>query len=57
MPLDVWKNIELPQLQLVENYTNDCTQVYATGESGYRRVSSATRLPVFMAQITAAPFD
>ena len=57
MPLDVWKNIELPQLQLVENYTNDCTQVYATGESGYRRVSPATRLPVFMAQITAAPFD
>ncbi len=56
MPLDVWKNIELPQLQLVENYTNDCTQVYATGESGYRRVLLATRL-VFMAQITAAPFD
>ncbi len=31
VPLDVWKNIELPQLQLEGNYTNDCTQVYATG--------------------------
>ncbi|KZS09871.1 Glycine receptor subunit alpha-3 [Daphnia magna] len=30
-PLDVWKTIELPQLQLEGNYTNDCTQVYATG--------------------------
>ncbi len=34
MPLDVWKNIELPQLQLEGNYTNDCTQVYATGILG-----------------------
>ena len=34
VPLDVWKNIELPQLQLEGNYTNDCTQVYATGNSG-----------------------
>ena len=32
VPLDVWKSIELPQLQLEDNYTNDCTQVYATGE-------------------------
>ncbi|XP_065584090.1 glycine receptor subunit beta-like [Artemia franciscana] len=30
MPLDVY-GIELPQLQLVKNYTNDCTQVYSTG--------------------------
>jgi hypothetical protein len=34
MPLDVSKNIELPQLQLEGNYTNDCTQVYATGILG-----------------------
>lgn len=33
VPLDVWKNIELPQLQLEGNYTNDCTQVYATGNT------------------------
>jgi len=30
-PLDVWPKIELPQLQLENNYTNDCTQEYATG--------------------------
>jgi len=32
VPLDVWKTIELPQLQLEGNYTDDCTQIYATGE-------------------------
>jgi histamine-gated chloride channel len=30
-PLFVSENIELPQLQLVGNFTNDCTQVYSTG--------------------------
>jgi len=29
--LDVWPSIELPQLQLIKNYTADCTQPYATG--------------------------
>ena len=29
--LDVWPSIELPQLQLIRNYTADCTQPYATG--------------------------
>lgn len=33
MPLDVWPDIQLPQLQLVGNYTADCTQIYSTGES------------------------
>lgn len=32
VPLVVDENIELPQLQLVKNYTADCTQVYSTGE-------------------------
>ncbi|XP_065350912.1 glycine receptor subunit alpha-2 isoform X2 [Cloeon dipterum] len=31
VPLVVDDNIELPQLQLVKNYTADCTQVYSTG--------------------------
>ncbi|KAL3266592.1 hypothetical protein HHI36_010756 [Cryptolaemus montrouzieri] len=31
VPLVVDKNIELPQLALVENHTADCTQVYSTG--------------------------
>ncbi|NP_001234890.1 histamine-gated chloride channel 1 precursor [Nasonia vitripennis] len=31
VPLVVDENIELPQLQLVKNYTADCTQVYSTG--------------------------
>ncbi|CAD1475744.1 unnamed protein product [Heterotrigona itama] len=30
VPLVVDENIELPQLQLVKNYTADCTQVYST---------------------------
>lgn len=32
VPLVVDENIELPQLQLVKNYTADCTQVYSTGK-------------------------
>lgn len=32
VPLYVSDNIQLPQLQLVDNYTNDCTQVYSTGK-------------------------
>ncbi|XP_075237465.1 glycine receptor subunit alpha-2-like [Lycorma delicatula] len=31
VPLVVDEHIELPQLQLVKNYTADCTQVYSTG--------------------------
>ncbi len=31
VPLFVANSIELPQLQLVENYTKDCTQHYSTG--------------------------
>nr|CAD7261335.1 unnamed protein product [Timema shepardi] len=31
VPLVVDENIELPQLQLVKNFTADCTQVYSTG--------------------------
>lgn len=32
IPLVVDENIELPQLQLVSNKTEDCSQVYSTGE-------------------------
>jgi hypothetical protein len=32
VPLVVDENIELPQLQLVQNKTEDCSQVYSTGE-------------------------
>jgi hypothetical protein len=32
VPLVVDENIELPQLQLVSNKTDDCSQVYSTGE-------------------------
>jgi hypothetical protein len=32
VPLVVDENIELPQLQLVRNRTDDCSQVYSTGE-------------------------
>nr|XP_027234819.1 glycine receptor subunit alpha-1-like [Penaeus vannamei] len=31
VPLEVDRNIELPQLDLVKKYTGDCTQVYSTG--------------------------
>ncbi|XP_065217048.1 glycine receptor subunit alpha-3-like [Planococcus citri] len=31
VPLVVDQSIELPQLQLVKNYTADCTQIYSTG--------------------------
>lgn len=31
VPLVVDENIELPQLQLVESRTADCSQVYSTG--------------------------
>lgn len=39
VPLVVDENIELPQLQLVKNYTADCTQVYSTGK--WRSVSTS----------------
>lgn len=32
VPLVVDENIELPQLQLVSNKTEDCSQVYSTGK-------------------------
>lgn len=32
VPLVVDENIELPQLELVQNRTADCTQVYSTGK-------------------------
>ena len=32
VPLVVDENIELPQLQLVQNKTEDCSQVYSTGK-------------------------
>lgn len=32
MPLVVDEHIELPQLELVQNSTADCTQVYSTGK-------------------------
>lgn len=38
VPLVVDENIELPQLQLVKNYTADCTQVYSTGKWWLPRV-------------------
>ncbi|XP_077261232.1 glycine receptor ora transientless isoform X3 [Temnothorax americanus] len=31
LQMESHENIELPQLQLVKNYTADCTQVYSTG--------------------------
>ena len=31
VPLAVDQGIELPQLELVSNYTGDCTSVYSTG--------------------------
>ena len=31
VPLAVDSGIELPQLELVSNYTGDCTSVYSTG--------------------------
>lgn len=35
VPLVVDENIELPQLALLKNYTEDCTQVYSTGKSSF----------------------
>ena len=32
LPLAVDRGIELPQLDLIENRTDDCTQVYSTGK-------------------------
>ncbi len=32
IPLDVDKNIELPQLELISTKNNDCTTEYSTGE-------------------------
>ena len=32
VPLAVDPGIELPQLELVSNYTGDCTSVYSTGK-------------------------
>ena len=31
MPLDVDSGIELPQLELTNNFTGDCTTAYSTG--------------------------
>lgn len=39
VPLVVDKNIELPQLALVENHTADCTQVYSTGKMNFECLS------------------
>jgi len=33
VPLAVDSGIELPQLELVSNFTGDCTSVYSTGQS------------------------
>lgn len=33
MPLDVDSGIELPQLELTNNFTGDCTTAYSTGQS------------------------
>ena len=33
MPLDVDSGIELPQLELTNNFTGDCTTAYSTGET------------------------
>lgn len=35
VPLVVDENIELPQLELVQNRTADCTQVYSTGKLSF----------------------
>ena len=32
MPLDVDSGIELPQLELTNNFTGDCTTAYSTGD-------------------------
>ena len=34
MPLDVDSGIELPQLELTNNFTGDCTTAYSTGDIG-----------------------
>ena len=34
MPLDVDSGIELPQLELTNNFTGDCTTAYSTGDTG-----------------------
>jgi hypothetical protein len=33
VPLAVDSGIELPQLELVSNFTGDCTSVYSTGQN------------------------
>ena len=33
MPLDVDSGIELPQLELTNNFTGDCTTAYSTGKT------------------------
>ena len=33
MPLDVDSGIELPQLELTNNFTGDCTTAYSTGDT------------------------
>ena len=35
MPLDVDSGIELPQLELTNNFTGDCTTAYSTGANIY----------------------
>ena len=36
MPLDVDSGIELPQLELTNNFTGDCTTAYSTGDTRIR---------------------
>ncbi|XP_046745408.1 glycine receptor subunit alpha-3 isoform X4 [Diprion similis] len=44
VPLVVDENIELPQLQLVKNYTADCTQVYSTDTDLNQAISFSRKL-------------
>jgi hypothetical protein len=44
VPLVVDENIELPQLQLVKNKTDDCSQVYSTGEFTLTRIVKSSNV-------------
>lgn len=44
-PLVVNDEIELPQLDIAQNYTMDCTIPYSTGEA--QRCDSSFELPIF----------
>lgn len=52
VPLVVDENIELPQLQLVRNKTDDCSQVYSTGKFSLTRTANST---LHVAHILAFP--